>query len=124
MVNAKPTIATALSTDSQLIALIPKVRMFDGVASFSSAPVYPYLTYDELSNVEGHHADDEEQASEVTFRVHIWGTASLSTIAGHVDRIMHTINFGRNYAKDQDETLENGIVIKHKILSFTSVIEI
>jgi hypothetical protein len=124
MVNAKPAIATALSTDTSLIALLPKVRMFDGIASFSTAPVYPYLTYEELTNIEGHHADDEEKASEVTFRIHIWGVNSLSTIAGHVNRIMHTINFGRNYAQDQDEVLESGVVVKHKIMSFTSVIEI
>ncbi len=124
MVNAKPTIATALSTDVSLIALVPKVRMFDGTAVFSSEPVYPYLTYEELANIEGHHADDDEIASEVTFRVHIFSTSSLSTIAGHVIRIMHTINFGRNYAQDQDEVLENGVVIKHKIMSFTSVFEI
>jgi hypothetical protein len=124
VVNAKPTIATALSTDNQLIALIPKARMFDGIATFDYTPIYPYLTYEELANIESVHADDEEIASEVTFRIHIFGTSSLSTIAGHVNRIMHSINFGRNYAQDQDEVLETGEKIKHKIMSFTSVIVI
>lgn len=119
MYNGKPIIATALSTDASLIALVPKVRMFEGIATFSTAPVYPYLTYEEIGNIEALHADDEECESEVTFRIHLWGTASLSTIAGHIDRIMKVIGFGRNYAMDQDEQLESGAIIKHKIMSYS-----
>lgn len=124
MVNAKPIVTTALSTDASLIALIPKVRMFDGTAVFKDAPVYPYITYEELANIEGHHADDDEIASEVTFRINIFGMTSVSTIAGHINRIMKAIDFNRNYAQDQDETLDTGVVIKHKIMSFTSLITI
>ena len=120
MYNAKPAIATALSTDASLIALIPKARMFDGIAKFTSAPVYPYLTYEELTNIEALHADDDEIESEVTFRIHLWGTSSLSTLAGHINRIMHVLGFGRNYANDQDEQLESGSIIKHKIMSYTT----
>ena len=119
MYNAKPLIATALSTDASLIALIPKIRMFDGVANFASSPIYPYLTYDEIGNTEALHSDDEEAESEVSFRIHLWGTASLSTIAGHINRIMHSIEFGRNYSRDQDEVLDTGQIIKHKIMSYS-----
>jgi hypothetical protein len=118
MYNGKPTVATALSTDASLIALIPKVRMFDGSADFSAAPVYPYLTYEEIGNSESLRADDDEVESEVTFRIHLWGQASLSTIAGHVNRIMQALGYGRNYSQDQDEALDTGI-IKHKIMSFS-----
>ena len=121
MVNAKPTIATALSTDVLLIATIPKVRMFDGIADFASSPVYPYLTYEEIANIEALHADDEEEESEVTFRIPLWGTTSLSTLAGHVDRIMKLIGFGRNNSNDQDEKLETGQTIKHKIMSYSNI---
>ena len=119
MVNLKPTIATALSTDTALIALIPKLRMFDGVATFSTAPVYPYLTYEELAVINSLQADDETVEEEVTFRFHLWGTASLSILAGHVDRVMKSIEFGRNYSMDQDELLDTGQIIKHKILSYS-----
>lgn len=119
MINQKPVIATALSTDTALIALLPKLRMFDGIATFATAPVYPYLTYEELANIPAQSADDVECESAVTFRIHIWGTASLSTIAGHVDRIMKSIYFDRNYSQDQDEILDTGQIIKHKIMSFT-----
>lgn len=119
MYNAKPVIAAALSTDAALIAIIPKVRMFDGIATFTTEPVYPYLTYEEIGNVEALHADDEEAESEVSFKVHLWGKASLSALAGHVDRIMHAIQFGRNYSIDQDELLDTGVVIKHKVMSYS-----
>lgn len=124
MFNAKIIIAAALSTDTSLIALVPKLRMFDGSAIFASAPLYPYITYEELANIEALHADDAECESEVTFRIHIWHTASASVIAGHVSRIMKLIDFGRNYSMDNDEILETGQVIKHKILSFSNTYSI
>jgi hypothetical protein len=93
--------------------------MFDGIADFSGTPIYPYLTYEELNNSEGLRADNDEVESEVTFRIHLWGTASLSTIAGHVNRIMQAAGYGRNYAQDMDEILDDGTKIKHKIMSFT-----
>lgn len=120
MYNGKPVIAAALSTDAALIALIPAVRMFDGIANFSGAPIYPYLTYSELANIEALHADDEECESEVTFRIHLWGTASLSTLAGHVNRIMKTIGYGRNNSNDLDEKLDSGQTVKHKIMSYST----
>ena len=121
MYNAKPIIAAALSTDGSLIALIPKVRMFDGIALFVGEPQYPYLTYEELDNHEALHADNAEIESEVTFRINLWNkAASLSTIAGHVNRIMQALDFGRNYSQDQDEVLETGEIIKHKIMSFSN----
>ena len=119
MYNAKPAIATALSTDAALIALIPKVRMFDGIAVFATAPVYPYLTYEELAVIDSLQADDETVEEEVTFRLHLWGTTSLSTLAGHVDRIMKTAYFTKNYSGDQDEMLERGTIVKHKIMSYS-----
>ena len=119
MYNAKPLIASTLTGDAQLIALVPVANMFDGSALFTEKPLYPYLTYEELLNREALHADDAEAESEVSFRIHIWHKASTSVIAGHVNRIMHAIGLGRNYALDQDEQLETGEIIKHKIMSFT-----
>lgn len=119
MYNGKPTIATALTADGLLIAIIPSVRMFDGVAQFTDEPIYPYLTYEELDNHESLHADNDEIESEVTFRIHLWGASSLSALAGHIDRIMKTIGYGRNYFNDQDEVLDTGQKIKHKIGSYS-----
>ena len=119
MVNQKPVIATALSTDTALIALIPKIRMFSSVAAFTTTPTYPYLTFFVLADSSGMFADDDEIESEITIRVDLWGTASLSVIMGHVDRILKTIGYGRNYAKDNDEVLDDGTRIHHKSLSFS-----
>lgn len=121
MFNAKPTIATALSTDSALIALIPKLRMFSSIAAFSTTPTYPYLTFSELANNPSMFADDSEEESEITIRLDVWGTASLSTIAGHVDRVMKTIGFGRNWANDSDEIFDDGTRIYHKSMSFSGI---
>jgi len=119
--NGKPAVAAALSSDSGLIALIPKARMFDGIARFENAPIYPYLTFEELTNTPALHADDDEIESELSFRIHLWGKASLFIIAGHVNRVMHGIGYGRNYAMDQDEQLDSGDIIKHKIMSFSGI---
>ena len=119
MVNQKPAIATALSTDTALIALIPKIRMFSSVAAFTTTPTYPYLTFFVLADSPGMFADDDEIESEITIRVDLWGTASLSTIAGYIDRIMKTIGYGRNYAMDNDEVLDTGERVFHKSLSFS-----
>ena len=119
MVNQKPAIATALSTDTALIALIPKIRMFSSVAAFTTTPEYPYLTFFELANSPALQADDDEVESEFTVRVDLWGAASLSIIASHVDRILKTIGYGRNYVMDNDEVLDDGTRIHHKSLSFS-----
>jgi len=119
--NAKPHIASALTNDAQLVALVPVANMFDGIAVFTGAPPYPYITFEELANTEDLHADDLEAESAVTFRVHVWHEASTSAIASHLNRIMHAIDFGRNYAFDQDEKLDNGQIIRHKVMSFTGV---
>ena len=119
MVNQKQAIATALSTDTALIALIPKVRMFSSVAAFTTTPEYPYLTFFVLADSPALQADDEEIESLITVRLDLWGTASLSVIASHVDRIMKTIEFGRNYSMDSDEILETGERIFHKSMSFS-----
>ena len=119
MTNAKPIIATALSTDAALIALIPKIRMFSSIAAFTTTPAYPYLTFFELANNPSMFADDFEEESEITIRLDIWGTASLSVIASHVDRILKTVGFGRNYSIDNDEVLDTGTRIFHKSMSFS-----
>ena len=118
MVNQKPAIATALSTDTALIALIPKIRMFSSIAAFTTTPTYPYLTFFVLADSPSMFADDSEEESSITIRVDLWGTASLSVIASHVDRIMKTIEFGRNWVGDNDEILETGELIRHKSMSF------
>ena len=119
MYNAKPLIASALTGDAQLVAMVPAAHMFDGIAVFNESPEYPYITMEELGNNEEMHADDTEIESSVIFRVHIWHRSSVSAIAGHVNRIMRSIGFGRNYALDQDERLDTGEIIKHKIMSFS-----
>ena len=119
MVNQKPAIATALSTDTALIALIPKIRMFSSIAAFTTTPTYPYLTFFDLANSPSMYADDSEEESLVTIRLDLWGTASLSVIASHVDRIMKSIMFGRNWMGDNDEVMDTGERIYHKSMSFS-----
>ena len=102
-----------------MIALIPKIRMFSSIAAFTTTPTYPYLTFFVLADSPGMFADDDEIESEITIRVDLWGTASLSVIMGHVDRILKAIGYGRNYAMDNDEVLDTGERVFHKSLSFS-----
>jgi len=117
--SGKEAVFSALTGDASLIALIPAEWIFPGSADFSGDTVFPYLTFDELNNSEGLHADDEETESEVTFRVNIFGKASLTTITGHIDRIMKAIGYGRNYKQEQDEALNETTIVKHAIMSYT-----
>jgi hypothetical protein len=93
--------------------------MFNSVATFTGTPTYPYLTYTEIYNAPALVADDTEIESEITVRVDIFGTSTLSTIAGHVDRVMKAISYTRNYSIDNDEVLETGEKIFHKTMSFS-----
>ena len=93
--------------------------MFSSIAAFTTTPAYPYLTFFELANNPSMFADDSEEESEITIRLDIWGVASLSVIASHVDRILKTVGFGRNYCIDNDEILDTGQAIYHKSMSFS-----
>ena len=117
--GGKAAVFAALTGDASLIALIPADRIFNGSADFSGDPVFPYLTFDELNNGEGQSADNDEIESEVTFRINVFGTASLTTIAGHIDRIMKALGYGRNYKQEQDEALNESTIVKHAIMSYT-----
>jgi len=117
--NPKPAIATAFNTDASLVALMPVTSMFNGVAVFATVPVYPYLVFSEIANIPALSADDEEIESEVTVRVDIYGTATLSTIAGHVDRIIKAVGYTRNFAADNDEVATTGEKIFHKTMSYS-----
>lgn len=119
MYNAKPLISSALINDSSLTALVPQSRIFEGSAKFNTQTVYPYIVYYELVNLEGQNADNEEIESDVTFRFDVYGTSSLSTIATHINRIIKSIGFTRNYFIDNDERLDTNQIIKHKIGSFS-----
>jgi len=118
MYNGKPVITTALTSDSSLIALIPAARINDSYPT-ESTPIYPFLSFMEIGNTPSLNADDEEIESEVTFRIDIYGKSSLSVTAGHVDRIMKSIGYGRNYSDDNNEMLDDGTKIFHKVMSFT-----
>ena len=118
MYNGKTAITSALTADALLIAIVPASRISDGIRA-SKEPVYPYITFEEIDNRPGLFADEDEVESEVTFRIHIWGTSSVSVISGYVDRIMNTIEYVRNYSRDEDEQLDSGVIIKHKIMSYT-----
>jgi len=119
MYNGKNAIAIALGTDSTLQSLIPKTRMFNNIAAFQNAPIFPYLTYEEISNIEALVADDEEIESEVTYIVHIFADSNTGIIASHVNRIFQALGYTRNYSQDLAETLETGKILRHKALSFT-----
>ena len=78
MTNIKQIVSYALSNDSDLLELIPKVRMFNGAALFTGKPVFPYLVFYILNDVEAQQADDEEIESEITIRIDLYHHSSES----------------------------------------------
>jgi hypothetical protein len=120
MFNAKPIVFTLLTNDAGLTALVPKTRIFHGTAIFKKEPIFPFIVYDQLDNHESLHADDEEVETEVTFRFKIYNRDSTSTIANNLERVLKSIQFGRNYTQDQEEALETGEIIKYEVMSYTA----
>lgn len=112
MLNVKPIVYSALSTDAALPGLLP-----GGIHSNvnDNAGKYPALVYDEISNVPIVFADSEEQYSRSTMQISILtnGTSS-DNIAERVNKVMLENGFMRQFSGD----ITNGKT-KIKVLRYT-----
>lgn len=112
MLNVKPTLYSAFSTDAMLPGMVP--GGFHPIKN-SDGGIYPAVVYSEISNVPALNADGEEQYSKVTVQISILtdGT-STSAIAERINIIMLSLGFARQFSGD----LIDG-KISMKILRYT-----
>ena len=99
MLNVKPTVYTALSTDTALVALVTGGIFAD---RNPDGGTYPAITYSEISNVPALNADDTEDMSRVTIQISVMtDSGSTSAIAERVDEIMTlALGFNRQFSGD------------------------
>ena len=112
MLNVKPTVYNALSTDTALVALATGGIFAD---KNPDGGTYPAITYSEISNVPALSADNTEDISRVTIQVSVMtDSGSTSAIAERVNVIMLGLGFCRQFAGD----IVDGD-IKIKVLRYT-----
>ena len=99
MLNVKPTVYTALSTDTTLKALVTGGIFAD---RNPDGGTYPAITYSEISNVPALNADNAEDMSKVTVQVSVMtDSGSTSAIAERVNEIMtKSLGFSRQFSGD------------------------
>ena len=99
MLNVKPTVYTALSTDTALVALVTGGIFAD---RNPDGGTYPCIVYTEISNVPALNADNVEDISRVTIQISVMtDSGSTSAIAERVDEIMTlALGFSRQFSGD------------------------
>lgn len=107
MVNLKPDVVAALKADPQLAALVG-----DRVYFFypQVAPVYPLITYYELSNRAAAHADNCATFAEIVMVINVISDRSTTVVSQHVERIMRDLGFVQDLAHDLHE---DGIFVRN-----------
>ena len=97
MLNVKPTVYTALSTDTTLKNVGEQAAFL--LTGIPDGGTYPALTYSEISNVPALNADNAEEISRSTIQISVLTDgASTSAIAERVNVLMLGLGFMRQFA--------------------------
>jgi hypothetical protein len=115
MQNIKASVVSALRTYTALTTLVSDRIYFHYPNNFQTLPC---ISYFELNNAGAVYADDTELASEIVYRVDLWGNDSLSAIAQLVDIVMKTENFVRIGSVD---LFEQATKIQHKSMTYQNM---
>lgn len=98
MLNVKPAVYTALSTDATLVALATGGIFAD---TNPDSGTYPVVVYSEISNIPHLHADDVEKISKSTIQISVLTLdGASSAIAERVNTLMLGIGFMREFSGD------------------------
>ena len=100
--DVKSGIYSLLTSSSALVALLGGPRVYQLAAP--KADEFPRITFFEIDNADSAWADDEAYASDVSVQIDVWSKGSTSAIAGEVDRLMKSAEWGRTSAADLYET--------------------
>ena len=112
MINLKSSVYSAMLTSTAIQSLVSSRIHFHYPDSFVTLPC---ISYFEMNNSESFHADNVEVESLILFRVDLWGTDSLSTLALAVDDVMKGEGFFRIGSVDLFEQDTN---IFHKSVTY------
>lgn len=97
MINLDQEVFDALNNDAGLILLLSGRRVYEPNRAPDDENRLPAIIYEEISNVPALAADDEENASRVTYsiRAYTWDD-NLLAIINAIERVMIAINFTRH----------------------------
>jgi len=100
MLNVKPLVVEALENNETLVNLLGGKKVF--FMTTSEDTKLPYITYQEIVNVDDTYYDNEAYSSEIQFVINIWvpGDESTTKIAQEVDKTMKSLGFKRLSAVD------------------------
>lgn len=60
----------------------------------------PYITYQEIVNIDDNYYDNKAHSSEIQLVINIWSDGSTTKIAQEVDKTMKSLQFKRLGATD------------------------
>lgn len=115
MINIKATVVSALTTATAIYTIVSNRVHFHYPPSFKTLPC---ISYFELNNAGLGYADNVEMASELLFRIDLWGNDSLSTLALAVDVAMKSKDFVRIGSID---LWESDTKIHHKSITYQNM---
>ena len=98
MLNVKEIVVSALENNITLVNLLGGKKVF--FMATSEDIELPYITYQEIVNVDNNYYDNEAFSSEIQLVINIWSDGSTTTIAQEVDNTMKSLMFKRVGAND------------------------
>lgn len=117
MIDLKPKITQALRANEALVLLLDGPKVYPETAPDKTQ--YPYITYFEITNYDGQHADDVPIDSKIHFHFDIFSKGNTFPIAKEVDATMKSLGFSRSGTADQ---YDNETKTYHKILRYRTTI--
>lgn len=98
MLNLKPQVVEALEINNALIGLLGGKKVF--FMTTSEDTELPYITYQEIINIDDNYYDNKATTSEIQLVINIWSKGSTTKIAQEVDKTMKSLQFRRLGAAD------------------------
>lgn len=98
MLNVKPLVVEALENNETLINLLSGKKVF--FMTTSEDTELPYITYQEIGNIDDKYFDNQAYSSEIQLIINIWSEGSTTAIAQEVDKTMKELEFKRVGAND------------------------
>lgn len=120
MLNVKPQVIEALESNQALVNLLGGKKVF--FMTTSEDTELPYITYQEIVNVDDTYYDNKAYSSEIQLVINIWSDGSTTKIAQEVDKTMKSLQFKRLGAIDLHHE-ETGIFQKNMRYKINKIIE-